>query len=276
MTTRSLVSRLGLYTAALLISLPTAATAQEATEAGATEALPAARTVIDRFLDVTNFTATAEKTKSTHVTGTISIPLMGMEGIYDQYQAKPNRFLMEMELAGMGTQLQGFDGKVGWMVHPMMGAMIFDDIQLLQTANRAAYDSPAKPAKPYESIETVGREKFEGKECYKLQLVLHPAEGMDAEKTKKMRTSFEYYEIESGLLIGTESTRDSPQGIMPITNIFSDYRMFGERKMAALNVQRQAGMEIELTVDSVEFDTVEDDKFALPKEVQAKVGDDQD
>lgn len=254
--------------ASLLVLPVTTAGAQDAKEVKEASAgsLPAARTVIERYLDVTGH-ETLGKAKSVHVSGTISIPAMQLEGEYEVWQAPPDRFVMEAEFGGMGTQVQGFGNGIAWMVHPMMGAMVLEDVQELQARARSVFDAQAKPEKLYESVENVGREEFEGKQCYKLKLVLRAPEGMDREKTAKARTIVEYYEVESGLLRGSESTRESPQGTSEVKTITTDYEKFGGHLRATQTTQMQGGMEIRLTIDDVEYDAVEEGRFELPEEI---------
>ena len=257
--------------ALLFLTAPNwAAPLQEVVEAG-TVALPAARSVVDRFIEVTNAASTIANTETRRVRGKMSMAAMGIEGTYEVLMAKPNIQKMTAEMGAMGTQQQGFDGEHGWQVHSMMGTQLLEGLQLLQLKARSAYDSATRPPALYESIETVGKEDFEGKECFKLKLVLEPLEGMDADETAKGRTSFDYYDVESGLLVGSVMTQATQMGEMEVTNVTSDYKKFGEELFATKTTQKAPWGEVVLTIESIEFDVVSEEELAVPAEITALI-----
>jgi len=254
---------------AVLLALGAPSLAVPAQDAGAAaQALPSAREVIDRFVEVTKAKDAIAKTKSMHMKGKFSMAAMGMEGPMELWTAKPDLRVSSVELGAFGTVLAGYDGKVAWMTQPMIGARLLKDNELLQSKTEAAYDGVLKATELYESMKTVGRENFEGKDCYKVELVVKPLPGMDVEKSRVARTTQDFYDVASGLLIGTKSTLQGESGSGPSTTIYSDYKEFGGYLLASKSTIRASGQEIAVTIDSVEFDTATDATFALPKEVQ--------
>ena len=270
----SKLSRPALIAAALALSgVSFAHRAQEAAQAPATETLPSAREIVDRYAKATNLPAVVEKTKSTHMKGKMSIPAAGIEGPMEVWSAKPDRQLAVINLgAAIGEVKTGYDGKIGWMIQPMLGPKILKGSELLRMKIDSAYDAGLKNSALYESIETVGRESFGGKDCYKVKVVIKPIEGMDAEKTKETRTSFEFYDPETGLLVGKKGVEASDMGDTPYTAQVSDYKKFGEQLVATKTVQKFSGQELVFTVESVEFDTVTDGIFELPAEIKTLSG----
>lgn len=232
----------------------------------ASDALPPARTVLDRFAKVTHAAEVIARTHSLHATGSFS--MSGTTGPVEIWSAKPSRRSVSMELGGFGTMITGFDGKNGWMTQSMMGARLFSGTELLQAMLEAPYDASLKPSEFYESMKTLGRETFEEKECLAVELVAKPLAGMDAEKTRQARTSVEYYEVASGLLIGSKSFQEGELGSGPVTQVFSDYTDFGGQLLATRTLVRQSGLEIELAVTAVEYDTATEATFTPPAEIQ--------
>jgi len=155
------------------------------------------------------------------------------------------------------------------MTHPLMGALLLKGTELLQSRVEASWFAALKQGEAYESLRTVGRESFEGKECWKIEVVTRPLPGMDAEATRESRTTHEYYEIESGLLRGSKSRMESELGTVASTTVFAEYGEKGGRLLATRTIVRQTGQEIVLTVDSVELDTLGPEAFLPPPEVQA-------
>jgi hypothetical protein len=257
---------------AFALTLAPLASVAPAALARTQEALPSAREIIDRYAQVTHLAESLAKTSSMHVQGEFAMKAMGLKGEAEIWTGKPDRRFVSMEMGAFGRMVTGFDGHTAWMTHPMMGARILKGTELLPAKLEAAYDAALKPERDYESIQTLGRETFEGKDCYKVEVVARPLAGMDPEKTKAVRTSLEFYEVASGLLIGNSGRQEGEMGGGPFTSVFSDYRDFGGQLMAARTVVRQAGQEIELTFDSVEYDTATEAVFALPVEIQKMVG----
>lgn len=260
-----LVALLGL----VLAGAPAVVHAQQA--AAATATLPSAREVVDRYLEVTKLKTALEKTKSRHIKGKFSMEAMGMTGAMEAWGARPDKRLTKIELGTFGTMTSGFDGTVGWQVNPMVGTRVLKDSELLQAKLEAAYDTDLKPASLYESMKTVGQEKFEGKDCFKVEVIAKPLPGMDPATSLKGRTTHEFYEVASGFLLGSMGVAEGEMGGGPFTQVFSDYKELGGAMIATRTVVRASGQEFALTVESVEFDTATDDLFALPKDVQVKV-----
>jgi hypothetical protein len=234
----------------------------------ASAAMPSAREVIDRHAKACNLTEVLAQKHSMHVLGKFSMAAMGIEGTAEIWSAKPAMRKTSMVMGNFGQMVTGYDGKVAWMTHPMVGARIAKGTELLQSRLEADWNAALKTGGQYESLRTVGRESFEGKECWKVEVVAKPLEGMDPQATLEARTSFEYYEIEGGLLIGTKGKQESDLGSGPFTQIFSDYKDFGGMRMATKTTVRQSGQEIVLQLDSVEFDTLDEAFFKLPADVQ--------
>ena len=269
MKNTSNLTRPVLFAAALVLSgVSFAHPAQEAAPASATEKLPSAREVIDRYAKETGLTTIAEKTKSSHAKGKMSIPAVGIEGPMEVWSAKPDRQLVEINLPAIGEVKTGYDGKVGWVIQPMIGPKILQGSELLRMKIDSAYDAGLKNSDLYESIETVGKESFAGKDCYKVKVVIKPLAGMDAEKTKETRTAFEFYEVATGLLVGKKGVEASDMGDTPYTSEVSDYKKFGDQLVPTKTVQKISGQEMMFTIDSLEFDTVSEDVFALPAEIK--------
>jgi len=255
---------LALAAASVLLTAHGAFALQEPVVAAAAD-LPSARSVIERHLEVTNGRYTVEHTQNYRVRGKVAA--MGVEGSYEIVSAKPNVQVTTMEFGEMGTIKQGFDGEHAWQVHPMIGARLMEGVEAMQIASQAAYGNGLRDPAGYETIETLGKEAFDGDECYKLKLVAKAAEGMDAEKTRKARTSIEFYAIDSGLLVGSLVTQASPMGEVEVKQVFADYAKFGEELVPTRIVIAMSMGEYVRTVESVEFDGVPPDAFALPPEI---------
>jgi hypothetical protein len=230
--------------------------------AGEQQALPAAREIVDRFLEVTNYDAQV-KAGSQHIKGRAEVAQFGIHGPLELWAAD-GKHLLHVELGGVGKAQQGYDGSVGWLIDPMMGPMLMEGAQLLEARIEADVDAPRKDPELYESIRTVARAPFQGQDCFEVEVVVKPLPGMDAEATRKLRTSTEYYDASTGRLAGRKALSSTPMGEVESTTVIQEYKQFGEFWLATKSEQRAPSATIVLTVDSVEFGSVDPAVFALP------------
>ena len=119
------------------------------------------------------------------------------------------------EIAGIGAFAEGYDGEVGWDLQPMMGPSLAEGFTLQQ--RKAAYDLARYAPELFEKIETVARESYEGKDCYKLRLLLKRFESddpdiADEKKSKDYREYVEYFDVESGFVVANIGHEAGPMG----------------------------------------------------------------
>ena len=276
--TKPILLGAGLFGAFLLSSALTAPVLQD-TPPPVEEVveLPGPREVVDRYLEVSGIAKFAPKFKSQRSVGTLEIVGMGMTGTAESLAMKPNLNLTTVELAMMGLIRTGHDGKVAWRIHPMLGEQILDGAELAQLERRTVpFVSEFKKEEMFEVMETVEKLEWEGMTCYKLRFVDKPYENVDlpAEETEDIREFFEYYDVETGFLVGQTSLSASPQGDVPTRAVMSDYKKFGEVMSATVTMIKVSGIEIKAVTTELEFNKLEDQSiFELPAEIQVLLED---
>jgi hypothetical protein len=195
---------------------------------------------------------------SLRAVGTFSMPAQGIAGTVERMAARPDRFLEKVAMSGVGEIQLGYDGSVGWMVTPMTGPMVLTGKQLDQLRRDAEFDAALHNPAGFTALEVVDRVEFEGRPAFKL---------------RALRTNgdedFEFYDVDTGLLVGSIVTRESPLGTMKATNVMSDYRAFGGLQIATRQVQRVMGTEQVVTIATVEFGGVDPSMFAPPASIRA-------
>lgn len=251
--------------AALALSLPVSplhaqAMQQAPAPAEKPAALPEARTIIDRHIAAIGGREAIMSYSSSRVTGRIEMPASGVSGPLEIFAAKPNLALMRMTLAGFGDIQDGFDGKVGWMMSPVTGPMLTEGRQLEQKTFDSDFFTELKDQSRYKSITTVEKTTFDGRECYKVRLV--STSGVE---------DFEFYEVESGLRAGMHLTRESPMGQLASVVTYRDYRKFGKILHPATQKLSTMGVDQILTVESIEYDSVDPKVFELPTAIKALI-----
>jgi hypothetical protein len=259
------------YGCALSVWLVSAAGVSLSAQAAATQqappaaeqkpaALPEARTIIDRHIAAVGGRATLESYTSSHVRGRFAMPATGLSGPVEIFAAAPNKTLMRMTMTGIGDLEEGFDGTVGWMLSAVTGPMLTEGTELEQKKFDSDFFGDLKASSRYKTIETVERTTFDDRDVYKVRLVA--TTGVE---------DIEFYEVESGLKAGAQMTRETPMGPMSSTVTFSDYRTFGKLRHPATQTFSTMGMEHIVTIESVEYNSVDPKVFALPEPIKALI-----
>lgn len=198
--------------------------------------------------------------KSTHTTGTVEIPMAGITGAIDMSNMAPGKMSMTMDLAGFGKTQQGYDGEIGWSTDPMNGPRLMSEKEVVQLADQADPAIALKYKQTYPTIEYAGETDFNGQRAHKIRLVRDNG-----------KESFEYYSVDSGMMIGQENVQASPMGEIRVVTSLEDYKEFGGMKVPTTMIQQVGPQKIIITITSMEMNTVSPDAFERPDAVQALV-----
>lgn len=254
---RALVVTCVLAYAAPVAAQTAAAPAPQAKPAGE---LPAAQAIIDKSIEATGGRAAMANINSIHMKGTITIPANGMSGSIEMWGAKPNKMLVKNVIEGIGDTAEGFDGTTAWTNSPMTGPMLITGDQLKQRMNDANFEAMLNPSLRYSAMKTLEKTTFDGKEAYKLSMT-----------RKEGGEDIDFYEVATGLKIGSITTRKGPMGDITVTTVVSDYQKFDGVLQPTKMKQSITGIDIVTTFSTVEFNKVDPAIFALPAEIKALV-----
>ena len=87
------------------------------------------------------------------------------------------------------------------------------------------------------------------------------------------RETFEYFDVDNGRLVGAEGLQYSLMGAVNVRTFISEYRQFGQLMVPTKIIQEIGpGQTVQLTIESIQFDSVEPSTFALPASIEALVG----
>ena len=219
---------------------------------------PPAREVIAKFVQAIGGKEAILKQSSQRLKGKWEMASMGQGGDFELLRAKPNKQLLRVKLGDQGQIVNGYDGKIGWMLNPFTGPMLLEGKMLDQASEEAEFHSVLHDEKSFKSMETAGVRQFDGKESIELKLV-----------TRSGREITEFYDAKTSLLIGTKAVHESPQGPTELTVVFHDYKKMGNILQPTRFVVKGEGFEQVLTVSSIEYDSVPDKEFDLPDEIKS-------
>jgi hypothetical protein len=225
----------------------------------ADEALPAAATILDRFVEVTGGKAVYEKRKTEIETSQLEFTALGLKGVLTAYSAEPGQHYSRLDLEGVGKVEMGVSGGVAWENNSISGPRVKTGEEKLQAQRDARINAPYHWREIYSKAETTGAEIVEGEDCYKV--LLTPAEGNPVTM---------YFGKKSGLLKKNTVVATSPSGDIPAETIVSAYREFGGMLVPSKMTEKAVGQEFTITLDDMQVNrAIPPERFELPAEIKA-------
>jgi hypothetical protein len=224
------------------------------------EPLPTASDLVVRHLAAVGGRDAVLAPASSRRTARFEVPAAGVTGTIELLSMKPNLAASVLSMAGIGEFRSGFDGEVGWSIDPVMGARLHEGRELLATRDLADTRAAVRDPNLFDSMVTVELTEFGEVACYRVELVWRSG-----------RQSSDCYCVETGLLVATVSTHETPMGSVEVVELYSDYQRFGDAMFPTRAVSRMMGQEQIVTLERVEFDTVDGAAFALPPEIRTLV-----
>jgi hypothetical protein len=216
--------------------------------------------VLERSIEALGGRENFEKIKSVHQVGTISIPMAGLKGTMETYVQSPDKLSLIIDIAMMGKTLQGLSDGVVWSSDAMSGPRILPNEEAKPIADQADLQLPLKFLEQYKSITFVEETEFDGQPANKLEMV-------DLDENE----STQYYSIESGLPLGSEAQADTQMGKTNVVTYMREYtETFGIKSPSKI-IQKLGPTEILITVDSIEYNQVDDSVFVMPDGVKALI-----
>ncbi len=257
-STALLVSAGALWTCSALAQ-PATAPAAPAPAATGTK-LPAAKEILDRYIEVTGGRAAYEKVTSRVMTSSVTIKPMDIQTKMTLFQKAPNAQVMVLEIPQMGEMSTGTDGTIAWMSSAVMGSYLMKGQELKDTVSRALFNAELDYSRIYKAIECTGTETIDNQACYKVEFT--PDEGERA-------TS--YYAVDSGLLIRTKVKAKTKMGEIESTSTMADYKAVdGIKYPHTMRISQEgAPGEQVATIDKIEHNVdIPAERLAPPAAIQ--------
>jgi len=215
--------------------------------------------VLERYAEAIGGRAAVEKLTSRIMKA--SLEGLGMPAAvnWTLYAKTPNKQVSEMEIAGMGTIQEGFDGQVAWSKNPFAGLRIKEGEELAKQKRDADFHRELHLTTTYTNLTAKGTEKVNGADAFVLE----------AKPTANALERW-YFDAASGLLVRQDSEFSAADGRMKLRVLFSDYRPVDGVKYPHLMrfsaaAEGQPGAEFSITVKEVKHNqTIDDSKFAKP------------
>jgi hypothetical protein len=224
-------------------------------------ALPAAQVVLDRHVEATGGKDALLRHKSMTMHGRYQEPNRKLDVETTFYTKGGNKMLLRATLPGNKEYASGYDSETAWALHPDGTAEVHDDADYLKTTARDAdMYYHLHVLQYFRSMEVVDVQQFNGRPCYHLRGINNWG-----------KVNEQFYDKENGLLLGYKFNTAWRGGKGDASVTFEDYRDFDGVKMAAKTTSRD-GDDLSISlITSVTYDDVDDQVFALPAAIKAKL-----
>lgn len=193
-------------------------------------------------------------------TGTISIPAAGLEGTIELNIASPDKLMLVVDFPMMGKTLQGLNDGIMWSSDMMNGPRITPDEEAKDIIKQADLQATLDYKKYNKTIEYVEETEFDGQAAHKIRLVDHD----DSE-------SFEFYAVDTGLQIGSETEAVTPMGKIKAITIIQDYKEIAGFLQPTKVIQKAGATDIHFAFISADYSEIDDSVFELPAAIKALI-----
>lgn len=226
------------------------------TAAGHADTLPTAGEIIDRYVEAIGGRDAILARTGLQARGTLELRGMGIEGTIETYIA-PGLYRMHTVMPEVGSAEVGYDGEIGWSTHDLLGPSVLSGRLLAQVREMASLTGELHEGEEIVSMETGGRIEFEGRTAWEVEI-----------HTRDDETYTEYFDAETGLLIGKQRNLASPMGDVPTTVVLEDYRAVDGVMIPFTRSERMMGMEQVTTLTEVRAVAPAADVFEPPPEIR--------
>lgn len=226
------------------------------TAAGHADTPPTARQIIDRYVKAIGGRDAILARTGLQASGTLKLRGMGIEGKIEYYIA-PGLYRMHTVMPELGSSQVGYDGEIGWSTHDLLGPSVLSGRLLAQVRELASLTGELHEGDEVASMETRGRIDFEGRTAWEVEI-----------HTRDEEAYTEYFDAETGLLIGKQRNLASPMGDVPTTIVLEDYRPVDGVMIPFTRHERMMGIEQVTTLTEARAVAPAADVFEPPPEIR--------
>jgi hypothetical protein len=218
---------------------------------------PTVDSVLEKYIKASGGKSALEKISSRTIKGKLENQMIPAGAEWRFYAKAPDKQLVEVEIPGLGTSEDAFDGQVAWSKSPVgLRSKTGDELAKVKRDSQFMRELHFKTIFP--NLVCKGTDKVDGEDANVLEF---KAAG-DSKETF-------FFSKNSGLLLRQDSEFSTGQGKIVSKAAFSDYRQvdginFPHAIKGSINA---AGQDLEFTLKITELQhnvKMEDSKFAKP------------
>ena len=226
------------------------------------EDLPSAEKVIDKYIEATGDLEAWKGRTAMKASGSFSMPAMGITAKLEVIKQAPDKTRTLIVSDAFGNMEEGYDGFVAWEKNMMTGSKVKSGTELAMSRRNAQFNPWGVWKDYYQSATTLGIEKVDDVDCYKVEMVPNEGEG---------EPELAFFAADSGLLLKSSSVIVNDMGRISIESFIMDYRE-SEGLLTPYKIRQvlMGVQEIIMTFDVQTFDVeIPEGTFDLPEDVKA-------
>jgi carboxyl-terminal processing protease len=155
--------------------------------------LPSADEVIEHYLAAIGGRSALEKLNSRISRGSVELQSMGLTGTAEIYEQAPDKSTMIINVDGLGTIQQTYDGTIAWLQDPLDGYIRFAPPTAAAIRNNALFQRELRFKEIHSGLKVVGKDKVDNHEVFVLS------------STSSFGEQW-YFDVKTGLLLRKGNT----------------------------------------------------------------------
>ncbi len=215
-----------------------------------------AEELVNRNLSAKGGAARLKSVPGLRISARVLLPTAGLEFPVEITTKRPNWFYQESTIRGQKV-IAGFDGEKGWIVNPLMGGLVPQEMHGSRLEMLKRQLDLAGPLLDYKAkgttVEVAGHDTIEGKSVTKLKVT--PKDGL---------VEYFYVDDETGLETKTVKQIKDGDAITTLETRYSNYESVDGVMVPHIVEQKAAGQVLQFTIEHVEIAAPDDTLFRMP------------
>lgn len=175
------------------VPAPPVVTIEDPSQNRKANGLPTVDEVIDHYLSAIGGRGALEKLNSRVSRGSVELQSMGLTGTAEIYELAPDKSTMIINVDGMGTIQQTYDGTVAWLQDPLDGYIRFAPTTAARIRNDTLFQRELRFREINSGLKVVKKDRVDNREVFVLSSTSSLGE-------------FWYFDVETGLLLRKGNT----------------------------------------------------------------------
>jgi hypothetical protein len=222
---------------------------------GPTTGVPTVDQIIDRYVEAIGGEAAHRKLTSRVTKGTVIMAgMQNLTGTTEAYEKAPNKSAVVLNIPGLGSGGEGYDGSIGWSQEMSGEVRLMTGAELIAAKVDSDFYKEIRRKELFPRLTLKGTARVGNRPAYKL-------EGVSADGYFERM----YFDVESGLLIRTDSVEEGPEGRLVLEIHYEDYREVDGVRIPFMARHRSPELSVVFRVREVTHNVpIEDGRFEKP------------
>ncbi|MEZ4318638.1 MAG: hypothetical protein R3F61_14080 [Myxococcota bacterium] len=203
------------------------------TPPGVVDGVEGVDAIFERFIEVSGGREQLASVRNLRSEAVATMPATNVSMSMVMYQERPDHYLTEVTLPGIGTVRSGHADGITWEVHPTLGPRLLSGAEADDAVRRNRLDVFEAYESHYPERTLTGTVEFAGTRCSRVEA-----------RTSSGTPETLYFAVDTGLWMGSQLVAATQGGEMNMTNVVEAYTRVDGVLTATLTRQSVGGFEI--------------------------------